>query len=568
MGPETRNCQNCQRGFAIDPENFSFYERIKVPPPTFCPPCRFQRRLLFWNAINLYKRPCDLCHSFNVSVYAPEAPYTVYCPKCWWSDDWDARDYGQDYDFSRPFFEQLNEFWHKVPLIGLSTDLTAIETCPYNHDSGHVKNCYLIFHGETVEDSAYGYFVGYSQSMLDCSAVEQSQSCYDSMHCYRANHCVGIRDQISESVNCLFCRDSQNCQDCFASANLRNKKYYAWNKPLSKEEYQKEISKYDLGSYKVYRELQTRAQDFWKTQVPKSEYNEFAVNCTGSNIFRSKNVKDAIETYDTEDSRYIFRVWGPGNKNCHDISMWGVNLSNSYENIVVGDHSTGMLFCNEAGLGSSDVRYSKTSISGSHNFACVSLRKGNNMIFNKQYSPEEYLKMVEKIKKHMDEMPYIDKAGRIYRYGEFFPPEMSPFAYNETLASNLFPMDKEGIERAGYRFREVKQEDAIATMSYEELPDHIKDAPDSVLNERISCEQCSRTFRLIEMELSFLRRQNLPLPRRCPFCRIDEKLNIWVKDNRRILRICADCGKNMESKYSEQDAEDVFCRACYLKKID
>src|SRR3989344_5135663 len=111
MAEETRQCQNCHAAFIVDASDFDFYKKVEVPPPTFCPGCRFQRRLLFWNAVNLYKRPCDLCKKLSISVYPPDAPYVVYCPDCWWSDEWDPGTFGREYDFSRPFFDQLNDLW-------------------------------------------------------------------------------------------------------------------------------------------------------------------------------------------------------------------------------------------------------------------------------------------------------------------------------------------------------------------------------------------------------------------------------------------------------------------------
>jgi hypothetical protein len=46
---EKKICQNCKKEFAIEPEDFLFYEKIKVPAPTFCPLCRAERRLTFRN---------------------------------------------------------------------------------------------------------------------------------------------------------------------------------------------------------------------------------------------------------------------------------------------------------------------------------------------------------------------------------------------------------------------------------------------------------------------------------------------------------------------------------------
>lgn len=568
MTSQTKICQNCKQNFTIDPEDFQFYERMKVPPPTFCPDCRFQRRLLFWNAINLYKRSCDLCKKFGISAYPPDAPYTVYCPSCWWSDNWDPRDYARDYDFNRPFFEQINELWRHVPMLGLSTDLPTARSSPYNHDAGYLKNCYLIFGALECEDSAYGYYLGQSQSMFDSTAILQCQFGYDSMHSYKTNRCIGSRHQLAESIECVFCRDSQNCQNCFASANLKNKKYYAWNKPFSREEYMEEIGKYDLGSYVAYKALQKKAEAHWATQIPKSEYSEFVTNCTGPNIFYSKNTKDSIEVTNCEDCRYLFRMFGPMNKDCYDISMWGNNLSLSYEGMNVGENSTLLRFCTEVGINLTDAEYCKLSTGGSHHFGCVSMKKGDYFILNKQYSKDEYEKTAARIRAQMDEMPYTDARGNVYRYGEFFPPELSFFTYNTTLAQNFFPLTQEQVHEEKYTWRESEKEEHETTMHAKDLPDHIQETPDAIMQEKIACEKCGRAYRIIDMELQFHRQMNVPLPRECPFCRISEKLDIWVKTLERNKRTCADCGTAMESPYRESERKEVYCRKCYLARID
>src|SRR3990167_3409396 len=78
MKEETKQCQNCKQGFTIESEDFKFYEKIKVPPPTFCPDCRFQRRLLFRNNRVFYRRECKLCKKSVLSVYNKERPYIDY----------------------------------------------------------------------------------------------------------------------------------------------------------------------------------------------------------------------------------------------------------------------------------------------------------------------------------------------------------------------------------------------------------------------------------------------------------------------------------------------------------
>lgn len=38
---EKRICQNRKNSFEIEAQDFAFYEKIKVPAPTWCPDCRF-----------------------------------------------------------------------------------------------------------------------------------------------------------------------------------------------------------------------------------------------------------------------------------------------------------------------------------------------------------------------------------------------------------------------------------------------------------------------------------------------------------------------------------------------
>src|SRR5687767_2829868 len=99
-----KNCQSCKGPFTVEPEDFEFYGKMDVPPPTWCPECRSLRREAWREYHTLYRGKCDLCNKNIISIHAPEGPFTVYCRDCWKSDKWDASDYGRDYDFSKPFF--------------------------------------------------------------------------------------------------------------------------------------------------------------------------------------------------------------------------------------------------------------------------------------------------------------------------------------------------------------------------------------------------------------------------------------------------------------------------------
>jgi hypothetical protein len=74
-----------------------------------------------------------------------------------------------------------------------------------------------------------------------------------------------------------------------------------------------------------------------------------------------------------------------------------------------------------------DCQYSKDC------FGCVGLQRKQYCILNKQYTKEEYETLVPKIIEHM-------KSTR--EWSEFFPIEISPFTYNETVAQEYFPLTK------------------------------------------------------------------------------------------------------------------------------
>src|SRR3989344_869430 len=99
MQQENKNCQNCKKEFTIEHEDFDFYKKISVPPPTFCHECRLQRRLIWRGERSLYKRSCDLCSNSIISIYSKDKPYKVYCRECYHSDQWNPLDYGTEVDF-------------------------------------------------------------------------------------------------------------------------------------------------------------------------------------------------------------------------------------------------------------------------------------------------------------------------------------------------------------------------------------------------------------------------------------------------------------------------------------
>src|SRR3989344_2209720 len=278
---ENKICQNCKNDFIIEPDDFGFYEKIKVPPPTFCPGCRSQRRLAWRNDLVLYNRICDLCKKSVITIYSKESGITVYCNKCWWSDKWDFLAYGQDYDFSRTFFEQLKELTLKVPHMALINDNgIASVNCEYTNDFAFGKNCYMVFVAWYIENVMYSFHILSGRDMMDCMTIRsESNWIYECILCSKSY-------QLKYSRVCLACIDSQflydcrDCQDCLMCFGLRGKKYNFQNKQYTKEEYEKILKDYELDTFsgveKAIKEFNIFLTKFFRRYVQIFQ----CLNCT------------------------------------------------------------------------------------------------------------------------------------------------------------------------------------------------------------------------------------------------------------------------------------------------
>jgi len=194
-------------------------------------------------------------------------------------------------------------------------------------------------------------------------------------------------------------------------------------------------------------------------------------------------------------------------------------------------------------------------------------------------------------------MPYTDKKDRAYAYGEFFPPELSPFAYNETIAQDYFPLAKNDAERLGYHWKDDEKRTYSITLPIGKIPDNVKDADESITGEVIECahkgecnERCSTAFKITPQELQLYKKMNTPLPYFCPNCRHFERLRkrnplkLWhrkcmclssealAKDDGYRNTVphfhgSAPCPNEFKTSYAPDRPEIVYCESCYQAEV-
>ena len=590
-GAETKTCQNCKNSFVIEPEDFEFYDKIKVPPPTFCPECRMIRRGVFRNERTFYKRPCDLCKKGVISIYNANTTFPVYYQECWWSDKWDSISYGSEYDLNKSFFEQYKELRNMVPRVAI-INKGGVDS-PYTNLSANNKNCYFLIESSNNEDRIHSYWLeNQCKSVVDSSFLTRVEIAYESLLSWQSFKLFFSKDS-RECSDSYFLNNCVNVSHSLCCINLRNKQNHIFNEPFSKEDYEQKIAEMDLGSYSSLVALKERSRDFSLLFPRRFAYTVKSVDVTGDYVVSSKNVKYSFFVEDGENIKYAIHTFDKVRDNM-DTDVLGIGGELCYESMNTALGVNRMNFCVRCWTGHNSS-YCDNCDDSRSSFACIGLRNKQHCILNKQYAKEEYETLVPKIIQHMNDMPYTDKRGIVYKYGEFFPPELSPFSYNETIAQEYFPLTKAEAESMGYRWKDPYTKEYNISIQSKDLPDHIKDVKDNILEQTIGCEheggcneQCSTAYRIIPQELEFYRKMNLPLPRLCPNCRHYHRLKqrnplkLWHRGcqcsgDRSSNGVYTNttghqhgsgpCPNEFETSYALDRPEIIYCETCYQNEV-
>ncbi len=562
MENETKICQNCKKEFVIESEDFSFYQKMNVPPPTWCPECRMYRRFSFANMYYLFWRTCNLCGEKTLSMYSPEDKVAVYCPKCWWGDSWDGTEYATEYDPSRPFFDQVKELSLKTPYVGVESLYTSLKNSTYTSGVAWCKDCYMVIGADFCENVFYSSMLNGVKYSMDCLSVRDSELCYGSFGLYKCYRTF-FSERCESCVDVWFSRSCFNCRNCVGCVNLRGESYCIFNIKYTKEEYFQKLEELNLKSFAGLEKFKKQAFDLWLTK-PYRVYTGHTLNLdvTGEYVFTSKNSKNVYLCDSVENCKWTQFVTVPPAKDCFDYSVWGNNATLVYESVHVGENVNNVMFSSYCFPDCLNLQYCIWNIAGKNNFGCVNLKRKSYCILNKQYSKEEYEKLKAQIIEDMKKNPYTDKLGREFYYGEFFPLEFSRFAYNKSNAMRFLPKTKEEALAGGYAWDDRPEPVYKTTMGAGSLPNTIEQTKDGILNEVIECANCKRGYKVTKGELDLLRKLGLPAPRECPKCRENARF-ARLNPPKLWRRRCAKCQAEINTAFSPDRPEIVYCEKCY-----
>ena len=173
-----RICDVAKTEFEIPLQEIEFCKKEGIPLPTTSPHERLRHMLYFRNRMHLYRTKCSKSGKEIFSSVPPEKNIPVYDSPIWESDEWDATDYAQEYDFSRPFFQQFHELYIKVPRPNTGNTAARLENCDYTNGIGRCKNCYLLFSSHEAEDCYFSKAVYRVKNIVDSLLVYDSELCF------------------------------------------------------------------------------------------------------------------------------------------------------------------------------------------------------------------------------------------------------------------------------------------------------------------------------------------------------------------------------------------------------
>lgn len=568
-----KECTKCKLTFEITPDDEGFYNKIKVPPPTLCPQCRYIRRLLDRNEYNLYRRKCDATGKSIISIYREDTAFPVYNQDYWKSDQFDAMQYGRDFDFSKQFFEQYEELRRAVPHLAM-VNSSSVKS-EFTNQANDMKDCYMLFTSTGADKCMYGSWCQQNSYFLsDCYMAQKSEFCYECVDITKCSQCMYLHN-CSDCVNVYFSNDCRGCTDCFGCVGLRSKQYYWFNENIGREEYIIR-SKEFFWNRKFMQETKEKFSKFKSTFPVKFYHGSNAQNSSGDYIQNTERARMAFNCRDNKDASYMQDSWEKTEdcRDCTEIILG--ELSYEIQGMASPIRS---ISCRSCLNGAIDSYYCDMSFSLQDCLGCFGLKQKQYCILNKQYSKEEYLVLKEKIIEHMRQTK---------EWGEYFPAEVSPFAYNESMAQDYFPLTKEEALEAGYRWYDRPARDYKITLHTKDLPETIDEVSDDITKEVIECSTqnssdkqnyplCTTAFNLTPLELVLYRKLKIPIPEKCFPCRRQDRFKL--RNPRKLWhRICM-CDKNhtnheagkcevkFETSYSPDRSEIVYCEKCYQQEV-
>lgn len=347
---------------------------------------------------------------------------------------------GRAYNFKESFFDNFKQLHESIDFFNIFS--FESENCEYWDNIYNAKNCYLsngVIH--ECENILYSFYIKQGSKNIFNSVMvwDNCENIYFASGILKSYN-IFYSKYIYNSSDIWFSSNLTWCSHCILSDSLENKSYYIQNKAYSKEAYFKrknEILKDKDFFLKAYKKL----NPIWKNIDSKNCSWIFSVFC--------ENTKNSFYSYRVKNWRNIILMWSINwNENFYDcFAWWSPKWDNYYGCNYIGTYSENAYMSMIIDWWT-NIYYSYNLTNCSFCIGCIWIRNKSYCILNKQYSKEEWYKLVDIIFREME------KEGTLWN---FFPGRLNPFYFNDTVSCLIDDsFTKSEVEKEGFMWRDEK----------------------------------------------------------------------------------------------------------------
>ncbi len=557
--PGERTCAITGEKWMQNSQELDVYRRFNVPPQKICTNA-------LWRWMGYYDAGFQFWWNKHAETGKPVLSFHHPASgiKVLPDVEWHAKDFStitQNIDPLRPFFDQLRAFELKVPFMATFnrvepensislfsfgdrnsyfTFASAAERCFFVCGAFQAQGSSLMHLATQVTDS---HWVLKSQRLFRCSYVRESLDCIDS----------------------AFLFDCRNCQNCFGASNKRNRQYVFMNEQLTKDEYERRMTGIDLGKRSEVQMYSQMFDDLLKREgVWPENFNVNTQESTGEYLVNAVRCTLCYDGNDAATDQY-HTCWSYG-VNQNNAHMWG-SVDNTDCYMCVSSPNSNKTKFSYRSFRLDNCEFCMMCSDLRDCFGCIGLKKRQFCIFNKQYSEQEYWRLVDEIKCAM-----LERG----EYGTYLPttlsstfvPECGSVIYGGATVEDLKPFGGNPFDAEAEGATGADRVDPAKARRREEIPDSIDELSDEWIGVPIYDEVAKRTFTFLRPEVEHYRRLRIAPPN-IHFIRRLHEVSHAGQVTAFTSATCAECKKVLTvAKNVRYPERRIYCHSCYTTFLE
>jgi hypothetical protein len=394
----TATCQNTGKKFLITKQEIEFCKKWDLPLPVLHPEIRREMRERLMPSPFYSWTKCDHCGKRVLIEHPDTMDRKVICVDCRDKYYESVTPAGVDY-IPGKFLEQYHELIKQNPIRGYDEfrkeqgggeNLTRCVECSYS------KNCI-----ECFDTSKCINCVNCQEGLIsdtDCVDLTQSSGCelcVDMIGCLACYKCAYLED-CDTCENTYYSDNCRRTKYCFGCSGLRDKSFCIFNKQYSEKEYKEKVAELLKKTPDEIEEL--KSKELADVPVPASlggtgNVDSFYTNQT----MNCKSTYYAFYSQETVESGYLWQCEGVNN-------VWDITMTRNSDYAYQASDTTysKQIFFASGQFECEDCWFGMDNYKTHHAWGCVHLSDKKYHILNKEYSKEDYEKLVPQIRDELN----------------------------------------------------------------------------------------------------------------------------------------------------------------------